>query len=152
MSTVSEVLGTLDEARQLLDEQGLRPYTVTLRVRTWAGERVGDGAASVTNTPLTVANGGRPKVKLESDRDVVSSGNVFSKTRYRIGPLTPEYDGGGIDAATLDPAASATPREIFYVISGPGLPATGILCQKVSDDYSSPFGFYVIVETIGQAG
>lgn len=152
MSIVSRLLKTLDKGRARLDTVGLRPYTVTLRVITYAGARVGLGAATTTNTAITVADAKAPKVRVLSDSDTVASGNLFTKTRYEIGPLTPAYDGGGVAATTLDPATSASPTEVFYVVTGPGTPSTGMLCKKVADKYDSPFRYMLIVESIGKAG
>lgn len=149
MSLVSDLLQTIDEGRELLADVGLRPYTVSLLVVTHAGEYPGDGSSYTTSTPITVAHGKAPKVKVVDDKDIVQGG-AFSKTRYEIGPLTPAYATGGVSPEDLEPPATNKPREVFYVLKGPGLPTNGMLCKKVADRLDSPFRYVITVETLGR--
>lgn len=149
MSIVSDLLGTLDDARALLDDVGLRPFSVVVRKVEWSGVRVGHGVATVTNTPITVAGGRRPKVVEVHDEDV-AAGGPFDKTRFEIRNITPEYAGGGVAPETLDPDVGSHPTQIFYVLSGPGLPTDGMLCEKVGGKFDRVFGYSVTVETLGK--
>lgn len=148
MSIVSNLLGVIDDARALLDDVGLRSYEVSLRTVTYAGTRVGEGAPTTVDTPITVAKGKRPKVSVETDRDVAAG--RFSKTTYKVGPLTPPYSGGGVDPALLDPAKYSAPTEVFFVLKGPGLPTSGTLCKKVADNFERVFGYTITIESIGR--
>jgi hypothetical protein len=150
MSIVSDLLGTLDTARALLDDVGLRPYTVTLRVVTWEGSRPGQGASSYVDTPITVAGGRRPKVVSVSDEDAVAGG-LLTTTTYEVRNITPAYDGGGFAAHTLDPATKTNPTQVFYILQGPGMPDAGMMCKKVGDKFDRVFGYTVVIETLGKS-
>jgi hypothetical protein len=151
VSIVSDSLPTLDEARALLDDAGLRAFTVAVRVITWDGPRVGEGQASTVDTPITVSGGRRPKVVAvaKNDDDIVAGG-VFKRARFEVQNITPAYSGGGVDPDTLDPPATSGLTEVFYVLTGPGMPASGMLCKKISDKFDRVFGYSVTLETLGQ--
>lgn len=152
MSIVSDLLPTLDNARSLLDEVGLRPLAVARRVATWTGARPALGDRTVTITPITVANGKRPKVRQLDDRELVASGGILGTARYAVGPLTPDYGAGGTKAADIQPEPGADPSEVQFLLYGPGQPASGMLCKLVSVDFSSPFRVSFVIEALGQAG
>lgn len=153
MSLVSDALPILDEARGLLDDFGLRPFRVFAIVRTWTGTRVGQGTSSDVETELTVAGGKRPKVRQVDAEDVVASGGEITDTVYDVGPLTPEHTSGGTDPALLNPPLPAVGvAEVLFRIVGPGLPETGALCKRLSDDLSSPFRYTLRLQRIGRNG
>ncbi len=149
MSTVSDALSILDNARATLADVGLCPYRAFVRVTTWSEGRIGQGASTTITTELVVARNRPPKVELVTDKDVVAGG-LMSEARYKIGPLTPSYAGGGTTIDTLDPPTSEAPAETHYILLGPGLPAEGMLCKKVGDAYDSPFRYTVTVEALGK--
>lgn len=122
----------------------LRPHAVTVRVRTWTGARAGVG--TFTDVDTRVLNAGfNPKVRELAPRDVAASGGVYVTGDYRIGPITPEYVGGGTAATTLDPATTTTAREVFFLITGPSLPDDGAWFKRVSDDSLRSFRTEVVV-------
>lgn len=150
MTIVSDALSILDDARGLLDDVGLRPYQVFVRVTAWSGARAGLGTKTVTDTELTVADGKRPKVRQLSAKDVVASGGSLSDQIFEIGPLTPPFTGGGTEASVINPALDAdAPTGVLYVLMGPGAPADGWLCKRVGDKLDSPFRYMVTVQRIG---
>lgn len=150
MSIVSRALKTLDRARARLDDAGLRPFSVSVRVITWSGTCPGQGVPSVVETPVTVAGGRRPEITQVFDKDVIAGG-VVTKARWKIANITPAYDGGGMDPATLDPANASEPNtQVFYVLKGPGMPASGMLCTKVADKLDRAFGYTIVIETMGR--
>jgi len=55
---VSDAYADVDEARQVLTDEGLRPLRVWTVLRTWSGVEPGDGSSSDQETELTP----RPKV------------------------------------------------------------------------------------------
>ena len=134
MSIIKDSLPILDKARALLADVGLRPYTVSVLVRTWVnGDRVGTGNLVETETPLTVADGRPPKVRQLSAKELVAQGGALEDQTFEVGPLTPDYGVGGTQADTLNPPMGEHPQEVFYVLKGPGLSAAGALCQKQLD-------------------
>lgn len=149
MSIVSGSLPILDAARGLLDDAGLRPYQVFVRVNTWSGARIGLGTKTSTVTELNVDGNKRPKVRQLSAKDVVASGGTLEDQLFEVGPLTPPFTGGGVATTTINPPTSASPTEVNYILIGPGTPAAGWLCKRVSDKLDSPFRYLVTIQRIG---
>ena len=150
MSVVSKSLKTLDAGRALLANAGLSPFRIFVRVRTWSGERVGDGAYTDTTTELTVAKGRPPQCRLSDEKTVVAPGQPMQKATFEVGPLTPGYDGGGVANVTLNPSANRT-TEVHWVVMGPGCPSAGMLCRKIKEDQSSPFRVMLTLEGMGMS-
>lgn len=149
MSLVSSLLPTVDLARGLLDDVGLRPFQVFLRTRVWSGNVVGDGTATETDTEITVAGSKRPKVEEKASKDVMASGGAISQTTYEVGPLTPDYGTGGTTSDLIDPPY-VLGQEVLFVVKGPGLPDGGVLCRRKDANQSSPFRWMLTLERIGQ--
>jgi hypothetical protein len=150
MALVDDLKPVYDELLGLYEDFGHAPYQVWVRTHTYAGPRPGKGEEAYEDTPITVANGKRPQVRQVSDRDVVAG--TSSVQRFEIGPLVPTHADGGVAPATLEPPVTVAGRVVHYLLKGPGLPASGMLCKKVSDRLDSPFEYFVTVETIGKAG
>src|SRR5205085_2172940 len=105
MTIREDFLPVVDEYRGLLDTQfGLRRYDVAMVVTTWSGELPGDGEPTPTVTPIVVDGNKRPKVEQLSEREVLASGGLYQDQDVRVGPLTPEFDGGGTAITAIDPA------------------------------------------------
>ncbi len=141
MSALSEQLkASLDRVRAIPGILGLRPYTVSVRVRTWTGERAGLGTKSDSDTSLTVFDGYQPRVRQLTEKDVVASGGLYSDQDFEV-MITPAYVGacgiGGYLTTVFDPATGSNPMEVFFNIKGPGLPTTGGWYKKFSQDVSS---------------
>ena len=135
----SDLLADLDEVRSVAGDLGLRPFEVRVRVRRWDGERPGVGgytdAPDVLLTNLGADGFTRPvRVKQRSRAAVIASGGQFTDREYIVGPMTSPFPGGGYDEATLDPAATNAPTEVFWNIRGPGLPPDGAWCDQVSEE------------------
>jgi len=112
--TMNEVA---DQLRGLasLPEIDERPISVTLRKVTWAAGRVGaDGGT--TNEDLELLP--RPRVREVSQQEIASSGGRYEAGDVRIGPITPEYPGGGYSPERLAPAITTNGVEVLYVLSG----------------------------------
>lgn len=111
----------LDRFRAIADKaravaEPVRPITVSVRVRTWSGARIGAGTASVVDTEITP----RPRVRELSLREVQSSGGHFEVGDIAVGPVTPPYTsngGGGYTEAQLRPAGAPN-KETLLVLSG----------------------------------
>lgn len=146
---VQSLLPVLDDARGILDDFGLRPFEVFVRVRDWSGDVAGQGTATDVDTEITVASGKRPKVVEVKSRDVVASGGAIAATTYKVGPLTPDYGTGGSRADVLDPPVSPG-REVLFVVTGPGLAPEGVLCKRVDGEGFSPFKWFLYLERLGQ--
>jgi len=94
----------------------LRPYKVTVRVRTWTGARPGLGTATDVDVPLYNA-GFNVKVTAISMKDVVASGGRYSAGDFRIGPFTPPYETTSATSYELNPG-------LLGILAALGLPFT----------------------------
>lgn len=112
----------LDVFRRLADRlrplgASFRRITVTVRTRTWSGDRVGQGAATVSDLALPFY----VEVRQISAREIASSGGRLREGAVRIGPITPTYTvegvSGGITPAHLRPTVSEY-QEVIYLLAG----------------------------------
>jgi hypothetical protein len=132
MSFASDLLPGLDAVRAIPGELGLRDVTVTQVVRTWTGARVGLGTATRTDTAVLVG-GQNPRVERISPREVVASAGRYQAGDLRV-TVTPEFPGGGVARSVLQPAVGASPTELYWLVTGRGFPADGMLCTKVGPE------------------
>lgn len=151
MSLMTELRPVVDRLRALPAELGFRTYQVWVRKTQYAGTKVGEGTKSVTDTRLLV--GGRdPKVREVKRKDNVAGMSQSVAATYDIGPLTPEFAGGGIAESLVKPEANSTPTTIMFLIKGPGLPSDGLLCQKIEDHFDRPLRLVIRVRGAGRSG
>ncbi len=121
MSLRTGLLPALESIRSMLDT-GLdwRRYDVTMRLVAWDGGRPGVGTKTTTDVDITHATGARVKVLPISSREIAASGGKYRDGDKRIGPITPEFSGGGRAVDFFDPAVESDPAEVFFKLTGPG--------------------------------
>jgi hypothetical protein len=118
----------------------IRPYTVAVVTRTFTGNHIGEGAESATTTPITEANGQPPRVRILDDEQLALGG--VPRGSVEVGPITPEFPGGGTTWAVLS-GAGADPGELFYyVLTGPEYP-NGARFLFVAGFTDKTFGYRV---------
>ena len=150
MALRERLLSSVDRLRAIPGRLGLHRYQVWVRVTTYSGTRVGLGTASVTDTRLLVG-GKDPHVKEVRSKDIVAGTAELVSMEFDIGPLTPEFSGGGgTTTDTINPAKGTDPGTTMYLLKGPGLPPDGLLCIRVSDDTDRPFRYMVRVRSSGR--
>ena len=150
MSLRDDLLPVVDAARAIAGDLGFRRFQVWARKTTYSGTRVGLGTATVTETRLLVG-GQDPKVKEMKSKDVSAGSPELSSIVFEIGPLTPEFAGGGIAESTITPPKSSTPTTITFLIKGPGLPTEGLLCQRIDEDVDRSLRMLIRVQSSGRA-
>jgi hypothetical protein len=108
--------------RALPGRMGIRPYSIEVQVTTSAGAELGEGAQTVVTTLITEANGQPPKVRWLSNKEIALGG--YEDGTVEVGPITPDFPGGGTAIATLhpNPAVNSTVR---VVLRGPDYGANG---------------------------
>ena len=153
---VPVILPALDAIRCVDGILGLRAYTVTLRVRTWSGERPGLGTFTDTTTAIvnTFVDGTTYPINVYpmTRRDALASGGRYVTGDLRCGPSTPAYvnaitgQTGGFTDAQLDPAVSSTSTELFWLVTGPAL-AANTVCEKVGEEASATDYFFILRPT-----
>ena len=158
MTFADDILPDLDDVRGIGGELGLRPFTVKVVVRTWTGARPGLPGTTYTDAPtiLTVAAGSQTvKATAITNKDIVSSGGQYTDQDIKVGPITPAYAAtygldGGYQTSQIDPATTATAREVFWNVAGPGMPAGGGWCDKIGQEVDSALHYYAIVRRNGK--
>jgi hypothetical protein len=150
MSLKDDLLPLIDELRAIPGDLGFRPYEVWVRVSTYAGPRgTGMGAQNVSETRLLVG-GQNPKVREVKRSDVVAGTAELIEAEFDIGPLTPEFAGGGTQESVINPPKSSVPTEVFFLLKGPGMPSEGLLCKKVGDHFDRPLRIVIRVKGMGR--
>ena len=119
MSIRDDLRALAYSVRSIPNDFGLRPYTVAVRIGAWSGSTTGRGAESKGYTPITEANGSPPKIRQMSSEELTLGG--LGKGSITIGPITPDFAGGGTSIATLKPAVSAG-QTVTFLITGPESP------------------------------
>jgi hypothetical protein len=105
MATLREgLLPVFDSARTLIDNLGLRTTRVILRTKTWSEGEVGLGTLTTTDVELVP----RPKVR-EKGPGIVE-----------VGPITPQYGGGGYAPSDLAPSLDADQEHVWVLIGADG--------------------------------
>lgn len=152
-------LRALDKIRGIpgrikLRDEGLRLYTVSIRVRTWSGSRPGVDASTSTdaNTYFYVDAGThRPHVEQVSQRDIIASDGQYQDQDLKVGPITPPYTGGGVDITAFDPTPGNSPTEVFFKIEGPGMATGGSWFRKVGQDVSHALSYTFVLRRTAEA-
>ena len=148
MSLVDDLLPTLSNARGLIGEFGLRPYTVTRQVHSWSGTYPGEGTETVTETEIT-ENGQPPKVRKPKDEEIALQ--QMASGDFVVGPITPSFGGGGYTPIELDGGSSLAAGEVLtYKLVGPDIPNGNIFAVKAihADD---PFGYMLHLSPLAES-
>lgn len=149
MSLKDDLLPLIDTLRAIPGELGFRPYQVWVRKTVYSGARVGLGAATVTETRLLVG-GKDPKVREVKRSDIVAGSGELIEAQYDIGPLTPEFAGGGVAESVINPQKTLEPTSVTFLLKGPGLPTEGLLCQRIGDHLDRPLRMVIRVQSMGR--
>jgi hypothetical protein len=157
----STILPALDAIRGIGGILGLRPFTITLRVRTWSGGSPGKGFKTDTDVRLmnNTATGGTTSVKARfvTTQEIIASGGLYRDRDVKVGPLTPQFAAayglpqGGYGDATLDPVPTplAQPTEIFWNVIGPGMAPGGSWCSRIKEE-ASALHYYLVLRADGK--
>jgi hypothetical protein len=108
--------------RQIPGNLGMRPYAVKVVQETWSGEERGQGTYARTETPIVEANGQNPKVRQLNTEEVALGG--YGKGTWKIGPITPDFPGGGTLRSKLTPTLPDNTL-LWFELTGPGKPDGG---------------------------
>lgn len=154
MSLRTGLLDVIDAVRGIPGALDLRPYKVTVRVRTWTGTRPGIGADTDVDKAIWVDAGShKPRVRQLTQREIIASGGAYQDQDLRIGPITPPYTGGAANntaTSIFDPSPGGTPAEIFFKLEGPGMAAGGSWFKRISGDVTRPLHYEFVVRRTGE--
>lgn len=126
--------------RAIPGKMGWRPYTVVVETRTYFGAERGQGPKLITSTSITEANGQPPKVRFLTDEEIALGGE--NKATVEVGPITPDFGGGGTSFETLYPNPLPDNTILQYVLTGPDSP-NGARYRLVSVD-ADKAGHYLV--------
>lgn len=157
MSVRDRILPALAKANAIIASLGLQRTAVTIRLRTWAGARVGDDGGQNPRyvdvlTPITPT----PSVSMMSPYAMQMAGIMTSagdvEDRYlKIGDITPQYTdpttGLRLGYTPQQLKQLITPgtrnQEVAFILTGDdGVPRTATL---VITDFTDPFEYTLTV-------
>lgn len=87
MTLRDSLIPVVDNARQMVADSGLRPYTVTIRTRVWSGGKIGTGEATDSDLVISPA----PKVERFPVRLIASSGGIYQEGDLQITKISATY-------------------------------------------------------------
>lgn len=131
MTLRDDLLPAVDAIRAIPGELGLRRFTVSRITKTWASGTVGRTHASdATATSVLQYNGSHNvKATLANERQLqqlLGSGHLFKAGTWIVGPVTPDFVGGGYGPDGFE-VATGTAATVLYKLEGPGLPSGGTM-------------------------
>jgi hypothetical protein len=110
---------------------------VAIIVGAWSGSYVGRGDKTETLVAITERGGQPPKVRFLNEEALALSGSVGDQLRQgacTVGPITPDYTGGGTALSELIPAVT-THQTVHVMLTGPAYPnGAKFLVKKVETD------------------
>ncbi len=127
-----------NRARAIPGQHGLRPYTVAIIVGSWSGAYVGKGDKTEVLAAITEQGGYPPKVAFLSEEALAlaasSGAGGLLKGSCTVGPITPDYPGGGTALSDLLPAVTAH-KTVHVKLTGPAYPTGAkFLVKEVKTD------------------
>ncbi|MFA5186328.1 MAG: hypothetical protein WC551_07635 [Patescibacteria group bacterium] len=150
-----DILPDIDDIRGIPNELGIRLYTVSLRTTIWTGDAtligIGRGTKTTTETPIVLANGAPPKVRRVGYKETIAAGGKYQEGDFRIGPFTPPYQYGGVPFSRMAPIPTDARKHYHFILKGPDLPASGMLCEPVQEEADRNFSRYLVVRPEGVA-
>lgn len=160
----TSILPALDAIRGIGGALGLRPFVVTVRVRTWTGgTRPGLGQKTDVDTVLTNMSGANAQpimVRYVTNREVIASGGKYRDRDLKVGPITPNYvatgplAAGGFTSQQIDPPPVISAQEIQYLVQAPDFPASinsagGMIFDKIAEERTQ-LHFYLVLRNSGR--
>lgn len=118
-SLVPSLRKTLYSARSIAGQLGFRPYSVAIVIGSWAGEYVGRNGRVDQLEPITESGGHAPKVRFLNEEQRALGGLAIGSCT--VGPITPEFTGGGTTLRELLPAV-VSQQTVHVKITGPAYP------------------------------
>jgi hypothetical protein len=164
---VPPILAVLDTVRSVGGMLGMRSFKVYVTRRVWTGGRPGQLGASYRDTSVQLTNtdpfGHRQPamVRQVARQEAIASGGQYTNRDIKVGPITPSFAktafgaAGGFDDNSLDPAPSpgTVVQMIWWMTSATtatsGLPASGIVCDKLGEE-ATAMHYYAVLRATGR--
>lgn len=120
MTLRDDLLPTVFDARGIAGDLGFREHSVEIITVFLQGTHTGDGARAESSLPLLEGDGQNPKVRWAKSEDMAMG--LVPKGFVTVGPITPEFVGGGTDLSELTGASLDTGEVRLMRITGPQHP------------------------------
>ena len=146
MALADDLLPVLAYCRSIAGSLGLRPFRVYVVTRTWSDEPAGEGGYTDDETEL-LESGQSPMVR-SVNGDEIAINNLDSGS-IRIGPITPEHTGGGLDLDTLQSEMNAG-QERFIKVVGPGR-EDGVLFRIQDPDFDHAMHYTIVAAPLAES-
>ena len=117
MTLRTDLIPVVDEARDLIDDLGLRLYTVQTVTRTWSGARRGEGTA----TDVAVTLSPTPKVSDPPPRRNPELGGRTEVGERQVSRISASYDVDDLTGGALGAS-----QEFFWLLDGVPYRVVGI--------------------------
>lgn len=131
--------------RNLPAQHGLRPYTVSVVTKSYTGDVTGEGNQVEIVTPITESDGQPPKVRWLNDEELALG--QLGKGTIEVGPITPDFSGGGTDIATLLQTSAENAELVLYRVTGPEFP-NGADFKRVGSDSSAALHYKIRLQPV----
>jgi len=142
------LLPAINSIRAIPGLLGIRPYTVSILVGTSTGAYTGRGDRLVEQFPITEAGGQPPKVR-QLNTEELALGNL-GKGSLRIGPITPDFPGGGTSIERIKPCVAAG-QTVHVMVTGPEYPnGARFLIKDVQTDHA--LHYMLTAEPVSEMG
>lgn len=99
------------------------------------------------DTPLRVG-ANPPRVHQLTQRDAIASGGLYSTQDFEI-IVTPDFLTGGFTASQLDPPPDGSPKEVLFLLTGPGIQGTAVF-KKIGQDFSGVATYKITLRKTGE--
>jgi hypothetical protein len=139
----------LFSARAIAGQLGLRPHTVSVVTRAYAGGELGQLPMTETRTPITERNGQPPKVRNLSSEQLALAG--YDRATWEIGPITPAFSGGGTLISLLTQSGVGANTEPHIVMTGPEFP-NGANFRVVKSQSDHALHYTIQVQRVADGG
>ncbi len=121
MTLADDLFDTVYEGRAIAGDLGFRPHSVTLVISAYSEDHPGAGSRTDTETPIAEFGGQPPRVRWLNGEEL-AVGNMAAGT-IEIGPITPEFPGGGTPIASLNGSELSAGQSRLLRITGPNHPS-----------------------------
>jgi len=143
MSFRDDIRGICHEVRSIPGQLEMRPYSVEAVTRVWSGDEPGQGTEQVDREVVTEAGGHPPKVRWLSAEEIAVGG--FEAMTAEIGPITPEFSGGGSVIDSLKRKGKGSRALLHFVLTGPEFPCGANFKLKTFTSHRA-FQYRMVVE------
>lgn len=133
MTLRTDLLPVFDDARQIMQDFGLRTTRVTIRVRTWSGGKVKLGTPTDVDTEILP----RPRVRELDTR------------RVKVDKITPQHATGGYSRQQLRPDDAAGLEYFYRLVTPDGVTRDYALTEL---DTSRNFGYELTLTELDRGG